>query len=253
MTARRLASFLVAIVLGIVTACHVAQAAAIESKCVEKRTTHRPAIGHNASLKKISNAHPFNTDHRLSNEMNHHDTSDAEYGYLFTHFTGTDEQVYWDLSDGDDPLNFSPLNHAKPILSSHIGAKVSVEAEQIGRRGEQITHPDWLCGAPQQAARDSFIAYNPIDDKYFVLGNNQSFIKAGLNYTSAYNQKYRGIVVWESRKSDLTEWSEARLLDIAQESSLHVFSPEAVWLPDKEQFMVSVIIKSQLDQGPHEQ
>lgn len=49
----------------------------------------------------------------------------ADASTSFTHFTSTDEQVYWHLSDGDDPLNFSPLNHAKPILKNNLGSKVS--------------------------------------------------------------------------------------------------------------------------------
>lgn len=49
----------------------------------------------------------------------------------FTHFTSTDEQVYWHLSDGDDPLNFSPLNHAKPILRNNLGSKVSRRCREV--------------------------------------------------------------------------------------------------------------------------
>lgn len=90
----------------------------------------RVVIEQAPSHQRLYDAQPYNSDKVSVAVKNfHHDAANkknatALYAYLFSHFTTTDEQVYWHLSDGDDPLNFSPLYHAKPILRSNIGAKV---------------------------------------------------------------------------------------------------------------------------------
>lgn len=92
-----------------------------------------------------------------------------------------------------------------------------------------------------QAARDPFLAHNPVDEMYYLIGNNQSLIRDKLTYDQAFNQGYKGIVVWEAKNDLLTSWSQPRLLDVAQNDSLHVFAPEAVWLPDRQLFLVSMV------------
>ena len=52
------------------------------------------------------------------------DTTD-DYGYLLVHFIedpdGYAEKIYMDISDGDNPHRWVPLNDGKPVLASHLG------------------------------------------------------------------------------------------------------------------------------------
>lgn len=46
------------------------------------------------------------------------------YGYLYAHFKRESvdgEQIYFALSDGNDPLHFDDLNGGKPVLYSTSG------------------------------------------------------------------------------------------------------------------------------------
>ena len=50
---------------------------------------------------------------------------DEPYGYLLVHFIedpdGYAERIYMDISDGDNPRRWIPLNGGKPILTSSLG------------------------------------------------------------------------------------------------------------------------------------
>ena len=52
------------------------------------------------------------------------DTTD-DYGYLLVHFIedpdGYAEKIYMDITDGDNPHRWVPLNDGKPVLASHLG------------------------------------------------------------------------------------------------------------------------------------
>ena len=47
--------------------------------------------------------------------------TDSPFGYLLVHFIedpdGYAEKIYMDLSDGDNPRRWIPLNDGKPILA----------------------------------------------------------------------------------------------------------------------------------------
>lgn len=149
--------------------------------------------------------------HNSASSTTAHDATTG-YGYLFTHFTSTDEDVYFHLSDGDSPLNFTELNHGKQIVSSNVGAG---------------------------AARDPFIVVNPISNQAYLLGNNQSFIKGNISsYDQAFNQGYDGIVVFDGKSDDFTKWAKPRLLTVAPKDNLHVFAPEAIWIPEQKRFLI---------------
>ena len=47
-------------------------------------------------------------------------------GYLYVHFkreSADGEQLYFALSDGDDPLHFDELNGGQPVLYSVLGER----------------------------------------------------------------------------------------------------------------------------------
>lgn len=134
-------------------------------------------------------------------------------GYLFVHFTddegqGGGEEIYFSLSQGNDPLHWRELNGGKPVLTSKLGEK---------------------------GVRDPFIIRSPQGDKFFLLGTD---LKAhgGGDWSRAVNEGSRSILVWES--SDLIHWSEQRSVEIAPPDAGCAWAPEAFYDADSEQYFV---------------
>lgn len=123
-------------------------------------------------------------------------------GYLFVYFTddegqGGGEEIYFSLSQGNDPLHWRELNGGKPILVSQLGEK---------------------------GVRDPFLIRSPQGDKFFLLGTD---LKAhgGGDWHRAVNEGSRSILVWESH--DLIHWSEQRRVEIAPPDAGCAWAPEA--------------------------
>ncbi|WP_159451379.1 glycoside hydrolase family 43 protein [Demequina sp. NBRC 110054] len=121
--------------------------------------------------------------------------SEGPYGYLMVHFLedaeGYAEKIYLDLSEGDDPERWVPLNGGEPILASHLSTT---------------------------GVRDPHLSYNPQTGTYFVLatdlrvfgGDDAGWAGWSRGYSTRMN-------VWESR--DLITWSPLRQIDVARDAS----------------------------------
>ncbi|NRG40796.1 hypothetical protein HRK28_07640 [Rathayibacter sp. VKM Ac-2835] len=145
---------------------------------------------------------------------------DTPYGYLMVHFVedaqGYAEKIYLDVSRGDDPEKWDPLNGGKPILASDLGTT---------------------------GVRDPYLTYNPETKKYYIIatdlrvfGGDQG---SGSCTTWCYwtTQGSTKMNVWES--SDLVSWSDLRQFDVAldaagtkQLEAGMMWAPEATWVPD---------------------
>ncbi|TDX81313.1 concanavalin A-like lectin/glucanase superfamily protein [Rathayibacter sp. PhB151] len=145
---------------------------------------------------------------------------DTPYGYLMVHFVedaqGYAEKIYLDVSRGDDPEKWDPLNGGKPILASDLGTT---------------------------GVRDPYLTYNPETKKYFIIatdlrvfGGDQG---SGSCTTWCYwtTQGSTKMNVWES--SDLVSWSDLRQFDVALDAAGTkrleagmMWAPEATWVPD---------------------
>ncbi|TCC46969.1 hypothetical protein E0H73_43690 [Kribbella pittospori] len=78
------------------------------------------------------------------------------YGYLYVHFKRESvdgEQIYFALSDGNDPLHFDDLNDGKPVLYSTSGE----------------------CGV-----RDPHIVRSPEGDRFYLVATDLR-LAAGLD------------------------------------------------------------------------
>ncbi|WP_164874594.1 LamG-like jellyroll fold domain-containing protein [Rathayibacter festucae] len=145
---------------------------------------------------------------------------DTPYGYLMVHFVedaqGYAEKIYLDVSRGDDPEKWDPLNGGKPILASDLGTT---------------------------GVRDPYLTYNPETKKYYIIatdlrvfGGDQG---SGSCTTWCYwtTQGSTKMNVWES--SDLVSWSDLRQFDVAldaagtkQLEAGMMWAPEATWVAD---------------------
>jgi hypothetical protein len=134
-------------------------------------------------------------------------------GYLFVYFTddegqGGGEEIYFSLSQGNDPLHWRELNGGKPILVSRLG---------------------------EQGVRDPFIIRSPLGDKFFMLGTDLKAHGTG-DWDRAVNEGSRSILIWESQ--DLIHWSEQRRVEIAPPDAGCAWAPEAIYDADSEQYCV---------------
>ena len=124
-------------------------------------------------------------------------------GYLFAYFTGegraNGEQVYFALSNGNDPLDWNELNDGQPVLTSDLG---------------------------EMGVRDPFIIRSPEGDKFYMIATDLK-INGSWNWDRAQRFGSRSIVVWES--TDLIHWSEPRLVQVSPEEAGNTWAPEAFY------------------------
>lgn len=130
--------------------------------------------------------------------------ADEKYaGYFFTYFTGegtaTGEQVYFALSNGNDPLNWRELNNGKPALTSTLGEK---------------------------GVRDPFIIRSPEGDKFYMIATDLK-INGNGNWGRAHTWGSRSIMVWES--NDLVNWTDQRMVEVAPEEAGNTWAPEIMY------------------------
>ncbi len=140
---------------------------------------------------------------------------DDPYGYMMVHFVedskGYAEKIYLDISRGDNPEQWDPLNGRKPILASNLSTT---------------------------GVRDPFLTYSPETETYYILGTDLRVFggdEAGWggwqkNYSTKMN-------IWESK--DLITWSPLRQFDVALDQDGvrkgnmgMMWAPEATWVPD---------------------
>ena len=130
-------------------------------------------------------------------------------GYLFVHFTGEQqygEQIYFSISR--DGLHWKDLNGHRPVLYSDIGEK---------------------------GARDPFCVRDEKNGKFYLSATDLR-IEEGKGWENAIFRGSRDMIVWESE--DLVHWSEARAVTVGRENAGSVWAPEAVYVPEKEAFLV---------------
>ncbi|MFI6506360.1 RICIN domain-containing protein [Streptosporangium sp. NPDC050855] len=133
-------------------------------------------------------------------------------GYLFSHFTGegtsAGEQVYFALSQGNDPTRWRQLNGGQPVLTSTVGTR---------------------------GVRDPFIIRSPQGDRFYQIATDLRIYGNG-NWDQAQRTGSRSIVVWES--ADLVNWSAPRLVRVSPDTAGNTWAPEAYYDETLGQYVV---------------
>jgi hypothetical protein len=136
----------------------------------------------------------------------------TEYaGYLYAHIKREDEdgeQVYFALSEGNDPLRFADLNGGRPVLRSVLG---------------------------EGGVRDPHIVRSPEGDRFYLVATDLCLYKS-LDWDRHQRHGSRSIMVWES--ADLVDWGEGRLVEVAPPEAGDTWAPEAVWDPEQDAYLV---------------
>jgi hypothetical protein len=124
-------------------------------------------------------------------------------GYLFSYFTGegtaNGEQIYFGLSQGNDPTRWRQLNGGQPVLTSTVGTR---------------------------GVRDPFIIRSPQGDRFFQIATDLRIFGNG-NWDAAQRTGSKSIVVWES--TDLVNWSAPRLVRVSPDTAGNTWAPEAYY------------------------
>ncbi len=134
--------------------------------------------------------------------MDNRELTDTLYGYLFVHFIGEKEdgeQIYFALSQ--DGLHWRDLNQHKPVLRSTVG--------ELG-------------------VRDPYLLRSEDGNRFYLLATDLGiYHRGGWGNANATVTGSRSLVIWES--TDLLNWSEPRLVEIAPEEAGCAWAPEAIY------------------------
>lgn len=139
----------------------------------------------------------------------------ADYeGYLFSHFLGEGlqhgEQVYFSLSEGNDPLSYTNLNDGEPVMVSTSG---------------------------EMGLRDPFIIRSPEGDKFYQIATDlRMWNQSSGSWDEVQRRGSRNIVVWES--TDLVTWSESWVAEVAPENAGNAWAPEVFYDEDLGEYVV---------------
>jgi len=132
-------------------------------------------------------------------------------GYLYVHFkreAADGEQIHFALSNGNDPLHFDDLNGGKPVLYSALG---------------------------ERGVRDPHIVRSPDGGRCYLIATDLRVYDC-RDWDHLQRRGSRSIMVWES--TDLVDWGEGRLVEVAPPGAGNTWAPEAVWDPEQEAFLV---------------
>ncbi|WP_171683406.1 family 43 glycosylhydrolase [Paenibacillus planticolens] len=124
-------------------------------------------------------------------------------GYFFPYFAGegysNGEQLYFALSQGNDPLHWTELNGGNPSILSNLGEK---------------------------GLRDPYIIRSPEGDKFYLIATDLK-IYGNNDWTAAQRTGSLAIMVWES--TDLVNWSEQRMVKVSSDLAGNTWAPEAFY------------------------
>lgn len=139
-------------------------------------------------------------------------STDDPLGYLLVHFVedpdGHGEQVFFSLSDGDDPCSWRRLNGGAPVLRSDLGTT---------------------------GVRDPYVVRG--DGEIFVVATDLRIYggdDAGWDAWTRHGSRH--VVVW--RSTDLVTWSEPWRLEVAPTTAGMAWAPEALYDADRREFLV---------------
>jgi hypothetical protein len=119
--------------------------------------------------------------------------------FVETEFEGG-EQVYFSLTEGDDPLHWYRLNDGHPVLRSHRGTG---------------------------GVRDPFIVRSPEGDRFHILATDLQTRVSG--WQDSTRTASRHMEVWAS--DDLVTWGPQRHVPVMDERAGMVWAPEAIHDP----------------------
>lgn len=137
--------------------------------------------------------------------------NDALYGYLFVHFIGEQEngeQIYFSLSR--DGMHWQDLNNKQPILLSTVG---------------------------EQGIRDPYLLRSADGGRFYIVATDLCIHRrGGWGNAEATTTGSRSLIIWES--SNLIDWSEPRIVEVAPAEAGCAWAPEAIYDEEAGDYLV---------------
>jgi hypothetical protein len=144
----------------------------------------------------------------LSSHITPRDNANASLtGYLGVFFLGDAPNVYFYQSNGNNAASMSPLNGGDPVIVPTLGTK---------------------------GVRDPSIITSATSNKYYIIGTDLNI--ATTTWDLSQRNGSRSIFVWES--TDLTTWTNERLIEVEDSSAGMVWAPSAVFDEEKGMYLV---------------
>ncbi|ROW03587.1 hypothetical protein VPNG_07182 [Cytospora leucostoma] len=130
-------------------------------------------------------------------------------GYLGVVFLGDEPDVYFYLSEGNDPISFSALNGGSPIIKPTLGTG-------------GVRDPAIVTGGGEEEGQ-----------KWYIIGTDMDISKT--TWAASERTGSRGVLVWES--TNLVNWTNERLVFVEDETAGMVWAPEAIWHASEGQYI----------------
>ncbi|KAH8601620.1 arabinosidase [Bisporella sp. PMI_857] len=131
-------------------------------------------------------------------------------GYLGVFFLGSEPNVYFYLSNGNNALSFKALNKGAKILDPTLGTG-------------GVRDPSIINGGGSEAGK-----------KWYIIGTDLDIAKT--TWDAAQRKGSRSIYIWES--TDLINWGTERLVTVENSNAGMVWAPDAYWDAAKGQYLV---------------
>ncbi len=180
----------------------------------------QPAVGSGAatiSLSATASVRGSTANRIVSASVQTEAAATDHYGYMLVHFIedaqGYAEKIYLDVSRGNNPEQWDPLNGGKPILASALGTT---------------------------GVRDPYLTRNPDTGTYYIIatdlrvfgGDGRDGSQPCQDWCYWGSQGSNNLVIWES--DDLVTWSAPRTLNVAPPGGRlgMAWAPEATWVAD---------------------
>ncbi|SPO01915.1 related to putative arabinase [Cephalotrichum gorgonifer] len=151
---------------------------------------------------------------RESSELQTRQSDKGYTDYVFAHFVGegyNGEQIYLDVSSNNNPgTGWTQANGGSPKLISNVGTR---------------------------GVRDPSMIRSQYDPSIvWIIATDLCTYCNGGKYDTETGSK--SIVIWESRDGMRT-WSSARLAQLSPSNAGMTWAPDAIWDPEKNQYMVT--------------
>lgn len=134
--------------------------------------------------------------------------------YLFVYFTGENtangEQIYFSVSNNNNPGSWTRVGNGSPTLVSTVGAR---------------------------GVRDPSIIRSPDGSKFYIVATDLRVWERGWNVGDDYTTRgSKNIVVWET--SNLRDWSGPFLRRVSPDNAGMTWAPDAIWDSSRSQYLV---------------
>jgi hypothetical protein len=141
-------------------------------------------------------------------------------GYLGVFFLGDAPNIYFYLSNGNNPISLKALNKGNPILTPTLGTKGVRDPSIVNGNGTEEGKKWYIIGTDLDIAK---VRFSALLDFPFLTSDQTT-------WDASQRKGSQSIHIWES--TDLINWGTERLVKVEDDAGM-VWAPDAIWDPSK--------------------